>query len=155
LNDAADRTDRFDQTPERAEQPKEHEQTRHVTRYVARFIKPSGDRIENAAHHLRRDGHVAGTATQYRRHRRQKHRLPLDCMVRIREAETVDPGDLGIEPQYLPQRQRDTDCKDQNNQAVQGGIGHERDFDPLVQDKDDRAAKPDKDQHSQKKDVRR
>jgi hypothetical protein len=48
-------------------------------------------------------------------------------------------------------------CDDEyeNDQTVQGGIRHERDFDLFVQDKDDRGAKRNKHQHPQQKNARR
>ena len=75
--------------------------------------------------------------------------------VPARNTETVDPANLRIEPQDLPERQRCADDEYENNQTVQGGIRHERDFDLFVQDKDDRAAKRNKNQHPQQKNARR
>ena len=94
LDHAADRAHGLDQAPEGAEQAEEHQQAGHVARDVARLVEAGGDRVENAAHQLRRHRHAADAAAEDRRHRRQQHRRPLDREAGIGEAEIVDPGDL-------------------------------------------------------------
>ena len=95
--------DRLDQAPEGAEQAEEHQESGHVARDVARLVEAGGDRVENAAHQLRRHRHAADAAAEDRRHRRQQHRRPLDREAGIGEAEIVDPGDFRIEPDHLAQ----------------------------------------------------
>ena len=58
-----DRTDCFDQAPERAEQAEEDQKTGHVARDVPRLIKPRPDRIEQMPHGLLRDRHPPGAIT--------------------------------------------------------------------------------------------
>ena len=74
---------------------------------------------------------------------------------RIAEAKAIHPGDLRIEPQYLPQRQSDADQQHQNDQAVQGRVRHERDLDLLAQHGDNRAHEHHKHQHAEEEDARR
>src|SRR5215467_5934298 len=69
VDHVADRAHGLDQAPKRAEQAEEHEQAGHVARRITRFIQAGGDRIEDAAHHLRRDRHAADAVTQQHGHR--------------------------------------------------------------------------------------
>ena len=117
--------DGLDQAPERAEQAEEDEQAGQVARHVARLVEPGGDRIEDAAHDLRRDRHAADAVAEDRRHRRQQHRRPVDREAGIGEPEAVDPGDFGEQPDHLPERQQDADQQHADDQAVEAGIGHE------------------------------
>ena len=155
LDDAADRTHRLDQAPEGAEQAEEHQQAGHVARNVARFVEPGGDRVENAAHQLRRHRHASGAAAQNRRHRRQQHRRLIDRKAGIGEAEIIDPMDFGIKPQHLAHRQNDADDQHRDDQRVQSGIGHEGYGDLLVQQKRDEPAEHDEHQHPEQEDAGR
>ena len=155
LDHAADRAHRLDQAPKRSEQPEEHQQTRHVTRNVACLVETGGDRIENAAHHLRRNRHPPDAAPQDPRHRRQQYRRPLDRKTGIGAAEMVHPADFRIKPQHLPDRQHDADDEHQDDQGVERRIGHERDLDLLVQQKDDHREQRDEHQHPEQEDARR
>ena len=119
LNDAADRTDGFDQAPERAEQAEENQQAGHVARDIARFVEAGRDRIENAAHQLRGHRHAADAVAEDRGHRRQQDRRAVDCEAGIGKAETVDPGDFRIKPHHLTERQNDADRHNADDQRVQ------------------------------------
>ena len=90
-----------------------------------------------------------------RRHRRQQHRRPLDREAGIGQAEIVDPGDFRIEPQHLAERQHDADHFDAEDQRVQARIGHEGDFDLLVQQEGDQADEHDEHQHPEQEDAGR
>ena len=123
----ADRADGFDQAPEGAEQPEEHQQAGHVAGNVAGLVEPGGDRIQQMPHGLLRDRHPPGAlAAEDRRHRRQQRRVPLDREAGIGDAEIVDPGDLRIEPDHLAERQDGADQQHQPDQRVEAGIGEER-----------------------------
>ena len=147
--------DRLDQAPEGAEQAEEHQQAGHVARDVARLVEPGGDRIEDAAHQLRRHRHAADAAAEDRRHRRQQHRRPLDREAGIGEAEIVDPGDFRIQPDHLAERQHDADEQHADDQRVEARIGHERHLDLLVQHEGDQPAEHDEHQHPQQEDAGR
>ena len=147
--------DRLDQAPEGAEQAEEDQEPGQVAREVACFVEPGGDRVENAAHQLRRHRHAADAAAEDRRHRRQQHRRPLDGEAGIGEAEIVDPGDLRIKPEHLAQRQHDADHQDADDQGVEARIGHEGDLDLLEQHEGDEPAEHDEDQHPQQEDAGR
>ena len=155
LDHAADRTHGFDQAPERAEQAEEHQQPGHVAQDIARLVEAGGDRVENAAHQLRRHRHAADAAAEDRRHRRQQHRRPLDREAGIGEAEIIDPGDFRIEADHLARRQHDADQQDPDDQRVEAGIGHERHFDLLVQQEGDQPAEHDEHQHPEQEDAGR
>ena len=127
LDHLADRADGLDQAPEGAEQAEEDQQAGHVARHVARLVEAGRDRIEEAAHHLRRDRHAAGAVAEDRRHRRQQHRRALDREAGVGEAEAVDPVDLGEQPDDLPERQQDADQQHAEDQRIEAGIGQEGD----------------------------
>ncbi len=155
LDDAADRADGFDEAPERAEQAEEYQEPGHVARNIARLVEAGGDRIENAAHQLRRHRHAADAAAENRRHRRQQDRGPVDRQARIGETETVDPGDLRIKPDDLARREHNADEQHADDQRVEARIGHERDFDLLVQHEGDQPAEDDEDRHPQQENTGR
>ena len=156
LDHAADRADGLDQAPEGAEQAEEHQKAGHVARDVARLVEAGGDRVENAAHQLRRHRHAADAAAEDRRHRRQQHRRPLDREAGIGEAEIVDPGDFRIKPRS-PGAAHSTMPMSSTPMisAVQAGIGHERHFDLLVQQEGDQPAEHDEHQHPEQEDAGR
>ena len=85
-------------------------------------------------HGLLRDRHSAGAfAAQDGRHRRQQRRALVEGETRIGNAEIVDPGDLRIEPDHLPEREDDADQKHEADQCVKSGIGKEGLNDLLVE----------------------
>ena len=92
---------------------------------------------------------------QDRRHRRQQHRRPLDREAGIGEAEAVDPGDLGEQPDHLPERQHDADQQHADDQRVEAGIGEEGGPDLPVEDDDDQRAQDQEHQHPDQKDPGR
>ena len=152
LDHLADRAHRFDQAPERAEQAEEDQQARHVAGDVAGFIQPGSDRIQQMPHGLLGDRHPPGAlAAEDRGHRRQQRRVPLDGQTGIGDAEIVDPGDLGIEPDHLPERQDDADQQHRADQGVEAGIGEEGDDDLLVQHDHHQGAQHQKHQHPHRK----
>ena len=155
LDDIADRAYCLDQAPEGAEQAEEDQKSGHVARDIARLVEAGGDRIQNAAHQLRRHRHAADAAAEDRRHRRQQHRGAVDREAGIGEAEIIDPGDFRIKPQHLAQRENDADDQHADDQRVQAGIGHERRFDLLVQHEGDQSAQHDEHQHPQQEDAGR
>ena len=145
----ADGADGFDQAPEGAEQAEKDQQARHVAGNVAGFIQPRRDRIQQMPHGLLRDRHPPGAlAAEYRRHRRQQCRPPLERQPGIGDTETVDPGDFRIEPDHLPERQDDADQKHRADQGVEAGIGKERRDDLLVEHDRDQRAQHQEHQHS-------
>ena len=111
--------------------------------------------VENAAHQLRRHRHAADAAAEDRRHRRQQHRRAIDREAGIGEAEIIDPGDFRIEPHHLAHRQDDAETQHADDQRVEARIGHERDFDLLVQQKGDAAAEHDEHHHPEQEDAGR
>jgi hypothetical protein len=136
----ANRGHGIDQAPERAEQAEEDEQAGHVARQVARLVEPGRDRIQDAAHDLGRDGHAPDAVAEDGRHRGQQDRWPLDRQPRVGEPEAVHPIDLRKQPNRLPEGERNADQHHADDEGVQGGIGHERDHDLLVEhDQDERA----------------
>ena len=69
---------------------------------------------------------MAGAVAEHGGHRREQNRRGLlRREAGIRDAEIVDPGDLGIEPEHLTERIDDADQKHADDQRVQAGIGHE------------------------------
>ena len=73
--------------------------------------------------------------------------LPLDRQAGIGDAEIVDPGDLGIEPDHLPERQDDADQQHRADQRVEAGIGEEGGDDLLVEHDHDQRAQHQEHQH--------
>ena len=110
--------------------------------------------FEDTAHHRCGDRHAAGATAENRRHRRQKHRRAFSRRARLGETEIVHPGDLGVEPHDLAQRQEDAEDKHRDNQAIESRIGHERNFDLLAQQKHDHPAEQDEHHHPQQEEVR-
>ena len=115
----ADRLDGFEQAPERAEQPEEHEQADHVAAGVARFIEARADRIHDRAHRGGRQRQRAGAVAQHGRHRREQHRLMRDGEAGIGDAEGVDPADFRIEPDHLAEGVEDAESQHADDQAVE------------------------------------
>ena len=113
------------------------------------------DRVENAAHGLRRNRHAADAVAEDRRHGREQHRRALDRDPRVREPEAVDPRDLGKEPDDLAERQQNADHQDADDERVERRIGAEGDPDLLVENDDDQAAKDQEHQHPEQKDPGR
>ena len=99
--------------------PRKHQKAGHVAGDVTRLVEAGGDRVENAAHQLRRHGHAADATAEDCRHWRKQHWRPVDGEAGVGEAEIVDPGDLRIKPQHLPERQNDADRLDADDQRVQ------------------------------------
>ncbi len=150
-----DRAHSLDQPPERAEQSEEDEKAGHVARHVARFVQAGGDRIENAAHHLRGDRHAADPIAQERRHRREQDRRALDGETGIGEPEAVHPFDLGEQADDLPEGQRDADGEHADDQRIEPGIGEKRRPDLLVEHDDEKGAQRQEDHHPDEKDPGR
>ena len=124
----ADRADRLDQAPERAEQAEKHQQAGHVAGNVARLVEPGGDRI-------RADAAWSAARCSCARCARRRESPPsapaasgagVDREPGIGDAEIVDPGDFGIEPDHLAERQDGADRQHQADQRVEAGIGQER-----------------------------
>ena len=155
VDHVADRADGLDQAPERAEQAEEDQQAGHVARHVARLVQPGGDRIEDAAHHLRGNRHAADAVAEDRGHRREQHRRALDREAGIGQPEAVDPVDLRKQPDHLPERQQDADEQHADDQRVEPGIGEEGDPDLPVQHDDDQRAQDQEHQHPDQKDPGR
>ncbi len=84
--------------------PEEHEQPGHVAGYIARLIEACGNRVENAAHQLRRHCHAPDTAPEDRGHRCEQHRCAFDGESRIGEPEIIHPRNFGIKAEHLAQR---------------------------------------------------
>ena len=126
LQHFADRAHGFDQAPEGAEQAEKDQQAGQVARQVARFVETVGDRVENAAHHLRRHRHPAGALAQDGSHRRQEDRRAVDRDAGIGEPEPVHPRDFAEQPDHLAEGENDADRQHAEDQAVEAGIGEER-----------------------------
>src|SRR5215813_3865084 len=155
LNDIADRTNGFDEAPKSTEQTEENEEPCHIPGNVARLVEASGNRVENSAHQLRGHGHASDATAKDRCHGREKDRRPVDRQPGIGKAEIIDPRDFRIETQHLTQRQHNSDCTDAEDERVQARIGHECDFDLLVQHKPDQTDQDDEYQHPDQKDAGR
>jgi hypothetical protein len=155
LDDVADRAHGLDQAPEGSQQAEEDEQPGHVARDVARLVEPGGDRVEDAAHQVRRHRHAAHAAAKDGGHRRQQHRRPVDRKAGIGKAEIVDPGDLRVKADHLAERQHDADRQHRQDQRIQARVGHKGDRDLLVEHKADQPAQDDEDQHPEQEDARR
>ena len=78
----------------------------------------------------------------------------IDGEPRIGKAEIVYPGDFGIEAQHLPHRQQNSDRFHADDERVQARIGHESDFDLLVQHEGNQPDQDDEDQHPEQEDAR-
>ncbi|MBI3674827.1 MAG: hypothetical protein HY245_15685 [Rhizobiales bacterium] len=109
----ADRTHRFQETPESAEEAKEDQEAHQIARLVARFIEARSQRIEERAHGQRRKDRRLPTAQQIG-HGPQEPRLAQRVGGGFRFAEPVHPFDLGKQPphhavgmQYAEQQGRD------------------------------------------------
>ena len=114
-------------------QPEEHEQPGHVAGHVAGFVEPRCDRIEDAAHHLGRDRHAADAIAENGSHRGQQNRRSLNGKPGIGQAEAVDPIDLRIEPDDLPEGEDDADQEHADDERIEPGIGKEGGPDLLVE----------------------
>ena len=155
VDHVADRADGLDQAPERAEQPEEDEQAGHVAQHVAGFVQPGGDRVENAAHHLRGDRHAADAIAQEHGHRREQDRRTLDGETRIGQPEAVHPVDLGEQADDLPEGERDADEEHGDDQGIESRIGEERGPDLLVEHDDRERAQRQEHHHPDEKDPGR
>ncbi len=152
MDHIADRTDGLDQAPKRTEEAEEHQKAGHVAGDVTCLVEACGDRVENAAHQLRRHGHAADATAEDRRHWRKQHWRPVDGEAGVGQAEIVDPGDLRIKPQHLPERKNNADHLDAEDQPVKAGVGHECDLDLLVQHERNKSDQDDEDQHPEQED---
>ena len=87
-----------------------------------------------------------------RRHRGEQHGRARDREARIGEAEAVDPGDFGKQPDHLAEGEQDADDQHRDDQRVQARIGHERDHDLLVQHDQHEAAQDQEHHHPDQED---
>ena len=94
-------------------------------------------------------------AAENSRHGGEKRRVPLDRQAGIGDAEIVDPGDLRIEPDHLPEGQDDADQHHHADQPIEAGIGEEGQDDLLVEHDHDQRAEHEKHQHPHQEDPGR
>ena len=98
---------------------------------------------------------MAGAVAQHGRHRREQHRRAFFRGAgRIGDAEIVDPGNFGIEPEHLAERIDNADQEHADDQRVKAGIGHEAVPDLLrlpIEDDGEQHGKDEKERHGQSK----
>ncbi|MHC2770869.1 hypothetical protein ACVIM7_000336 [Bradyrhizobium liaoningense] len=141
---------------EGAEQAEEDEEAGHVARDVAGLVEARRDGIEQMPHRGLGDGHSPGAlAAEDRRHRRQQLRVPGRCQAGVGDAEIVDPGDFGIEPDDLAEGQHDADEQHCPDQGIEPGIGEESLDDLLVEHHAYQRAQHQEDQHPHQEDAGR
>ena len=97
------------------------------------LVQTGGDRIEDAAHHLRRDRHAADAITQQHGHRREQNRRTFDRETGVGKPESVHPIDLGEQADDPLESERDAEDEHPDDQGIDHGIGEKCGPDPLVE----------------------
>ena len=128
--------------------PRKTSKPGHVAGDVAGLVQAGRDRIEQVPHGGLGDRHPPGAlAAEDHGHRRQQFRVPGRRQAGIGDAEIVDPGDFGVEPDHLAEGQDDADEQHAADQGIEAGIGEEGQDDLLVEHHADQGAQHQKDQH--------
>ena len=113
---SADRADRRDEAPERAQQSKEDKKAGQVAGNVTRLVETVRQRVEKGPHGLRRNGDTADPfAAEDRSHGRKQRRRSGDRKSGIGAAKGVDPRDFREQPDHAHERQ---DNADQQNAEI-------------------------------------
>ena len=134
LDHVGHRAHRLQQAPEGAEQAEEDHQRRSVAGQLAAFVQP-GCRCRRAGCAwparigVTRPSRPAASArgSQHARHGRQQLRRYQAGEALAGALVVADPGDLGLQPQDLPQVPDDAEQKDEEDKGVERRIAGEED----------------------------
>ena len=131
--DGADRlghaADGAEQAPEGAEQAEEDHQPDEIAGDVAALVEARADAVEERAQRHGREAEAAGALAHHGRHGRQQNGLYAAVAADIVALQPLDPGDLAIEADDLPEDVDDADQQHDEDAAVQRRVVQEGDVD--------------------------
>jgi hypothetical protein len=134
-DDAADRSDGFQQAPERAEQAEKDQQPRLVAGDVTALVETRADAVEQIAHRQRIERRALATILLAERagDRRQEPRWCGHREAGAGRAKRLDPRNLGAQHQDAAQSVGDPEQENADDQPVQRRILHECTGDHVVE----------------------
>ena len=153
VDDAGDRVDRLQQTPERAEQPEEDQEPDQIAAEFAALVEPRGDRIEDRARGDGRQASRARAGVEHHRHRREQYGGRRGA-VGHGAGQRVDPVYFAEQPDNLPEGEQRADRQHAEDEAVQAGIGAEGERDLLIEDENDESDQGQERRHPHQENTR-